>query len=138
MISKKILYFLIFILLFSVYSYAQPHPVPHSTRCDECGMLVSPDSKFIAEVVDRKGKKLFFCDIGDMLSHFRTDRDGIMAVYVKDYVSGDWIDGKKSLYVFNKEFKSPMAWNIAAFGKDSDAKKWGSPVDFNGAFGHLK
>ncbi|HXX80584.1 MAG TPA: nitrous oxide reductase accessory protein NosL [Thermodesulfovibrionales bacterium] len=131
-------FFLLAFLVFPGSPAAQPFPVPQGTMCSECGMTVNPDSKFSVELVTTNGKKMFFCDIGDMLRHFRSDRETLKTIYVKDYISGGWIDGEKALYVLNKRFSTPMSWNIAAFSSESEAKKWGSPVGFSGAFGLVK
>ncbi len=101
-------------------------------------MSIDQDSKFTSEVITRDEKKVFFCDVGDMLFHFRSDREKIKAVYVRDYRKGEWVDGKKAFYILNKNVKTPMSWSIAAFAEESEAKKWGNPVDFNGAFRLLK
>lgn len=125
-------------LLLPASSYSQPFAIPRDTLCSECGMTVNPDSKFSTEAITAEGKKLFFCDIGDMLRHFRSDRGKLKTAYVKDYMSGGWIDGEKAFYVLDKRFSTPMSWSIAAFLKESEARKWGDPVDFNGAFRLLK
>lgn len=131
LISLSVLFAL---LAVSELLYAQPFPVPQGTMCSECGMMVNPDSKFSVELVTTNGKKMFFCDIGDMLRHFRSDRGTLKTIYVKDYMSGGWIDGEKAFFVLNKDIKTPMSWGIAAFAKQSDAKKWGTPADFSTAF----
>ena len=135
LISLSVLFAL---LAVSELLYAQPFPVPQGTMCSECGMMVNPDSKFSVELVTTNGKKMFFCDIGDMLRHFRSDRGTLKTIYVKDHMSGGWIEGEKALYVLNKRFSTPMSWNIAAFSSESEAKKWGSTVGFSGAFGLVK
>ena len=124
--------------LFYLSAYAQPVAIPGGTHCDECGMMVDPHSKFASEVTAEKGRRLFFCDIGDMLYHFRTSKGAIRSVYVRDFSTGVWIDGTKAWYVMNKKLGSPMGWGIAAFSNDSEAKKWGIPYDFNAAFGLAK
>jgi nitrous oxide reductase accessory protein NosL len=115
---------------------AQPFAIPQGAKCDECGMSVEQDSKFVSEVLSTDGKKLFFCDVGDMLFHFRKEREKIKAVYVKDYGTGEWIDGKKAFFILNKGIKTPMSWGIVAFARHSEAeaKKRGTPVDFSSAF----
>lgn len=122
------------LLVFSGLLYAQPLPVPPGATCDECGMSIDKGSKLLGEALTTDGKKLFFCDIGDMLFHFRKEREKIKAAYVKDYATGEWIEGEKALFVLNKDIKTPMSWGIAAFAKQSEAKKWGTPVDFTTAF----
>jgi copper chaperone NosL len=97
-------------------------------------MSIEEGSTFLGEVITTDGNKLFFCDIGDMLFHFRKEREKIKVAYVKDNATGEWIDGKRALFVLNKDIKTPMSWGIAAFAKQSEARKWGTPVDFSTAF----
>ncbi|HXX57947.1 MAG TPA: nitrous oxide reductase accessory protein NosL [Thermodesulfovibrionales bacterium] len=120
------------------YLYAGPVSVPDGAKCDECGMSLDRNSKFISVVTGKDEKKLFFCDIGDMLNHFRSKKEKIESVSVRDFTTGEWIDGKSAFYVTNKALKTPMAWGIGAFTKESDAKQWGTPVDFENAFGLIK
>ncbi|MGD0282226.1 MAG: nitrous oxide reductase accessory protein NosL [Dissulfurispiraceae bacterium] len=141
--NNKQRFFLFFLLTLTytytfTFAYAQPAPVPAGEHCAECGMSIDRDSKFAAEAVDGKGGKLFFCDIGDMLHHFRKSINTIQSAYVRDFTTGTWIDGRKAWYVQNKKFLTPMFWGIAAFSTDAEAKKWGLPVDFDAAFGLAK
>ncbi|MBF0559805.1 MAG: nitrous oxide reductase accessory protein NosL [Nitrospirae bacterium] len=122
----------------AVAVYAQPLTIPQGTHCAECGMAVDRDSKFSASVIDEKGGKLFFCDIGDMLYHFKKSKAAVQSVNVRDYASGAWIDGKKAWYVLNKKFVTPMYWSVAAFSTEADAKKWGAAAGFDSAFGLIK
>lgn len=117
---------------------AQPFPIPDGSKCSECGMSIDGNSRFASETLTNDGKRLFFCDIGDMLFHFRSSREKINSAYVRDYSSGEWTDASKASYVFNIKFNTPMSWKIAAFSSEAEAKKWGNPVDFNGAFKLLK
>ena len=128
----------LFVLMFPCILPAQPPPVPEGTTCSECGMKVDQNSRFVSEAFTTDEKRLFFCDIGDMLFHFRAKKEKIKNVYVRNYVTGTWIDGRKSFYVLNKKIPTPMSWGIAAFSEESAAREWGSPVDFDGAFTLLK
>jgi hypothetical protein len=103
-------------------------------------MTVDQNSKFASAVTARDGRHLFFCDIGDMLYYLSKHTKDVVSVSVRDFPTGQWIDGRKALYVFslNKTFSSPMKWNIAAFARQADASVWGTPLDFNGAFRLLK
>jgi nitrous oxide reductase accessory protein NosL len=133
-----VLFFLVHAFILPGFLYSQPHPVPPDTKCAECGMTVDQNSRFVSEVATKEAKNLFFCDIGDMLIHVRSSRENAKDVYVKDYTTGAWIDGKKALYVLNKKIVTPMSWGIAAFKEEPAAKQWGAPVDFDHAFTLLK
>ncbi len=126
------------IVSFPSLLHGQSVAVPQGTKCGECGMVVDENSKFASEVTTKDGKDLFFCDIGDMLFHFRSDREKMNNVRVRDYATGEWIDGKKAWYVLNRKIPTPMSWSIAAFAMESSAKKRGDPADFNGAFKLLR
>jgi nitrous oxide reductase accessory protein NosL len=141
--KKNILTFAGFSLLFfslalPAVSFSGSFPVPQDVHCDECGMSLDRNSKFISEVITQDNKKLFFCDIGDMLFHFRNQKEIVKAAYVRDYATGTWIDAGTASYVLDKKFATPMSWGIAAFAEESAARKLGSPVDYHGAFGLLK
>ncbi|HWR59415.1 MAG TPA: nitrous oxide reductase accessory protein NosL [Thermodesulfovibrionales bacterium] len=130
--------FLLSVFSSPYFAHSEPFRVPDGSRCSECGMVVNPNSKFAGQVITGSGSKLLFCDIGDMLIHFRSGKDKLKTVYVKDYNKNEWIDGKKAFYIRDKKISTPMSWGITAFGDEAEANKWGSPVDFNGAFKLLK
>ncbi len=133
-----ILFFLLLAFVFPAFLYSQPHPVPQGAKCAECGMLVDQTSRFVAEVTSKGSKSLYFCDIGDMLFHLKSSGGKAKDIYVRDYSTGAWIDGKKALYVLNKKISTPMSWGLAAFQEESAARQWGSPVDFDRVFTLLK
>lgn len=106
-------------------------------KCAECGMKVDSSSKFFSWAIDNGGKK-FFCDIGDMLYYYRNKKQLIKEAYVRDFISGDWINARDAFYVKSEQFKTPMSWHIAAFRKKEDALLYGSPSGFDNSFDLLK
>ncbi len=102
-------------------------------HCTECGMMVDPASKFSSRIV-QKDKVLPFCDIGDLLAYLNKNNKEENRPEVKDYVSGEWMDGRTAFYVHGeKKFQSPMGWGIAAFKNRKDASGYGTVLDFQGA-----
>lgn len=128
-----LMFFVLILILNSVYAQ-----IPEGTQCNECGMKVDPSSRFASYIVTTDGKRLFFCDIGDMLGHLRKKKYEAKEIFVKDYQGGDWIDGQNAYYVYHKKFSTPMGWGIAAFKNLSETESWGKAVDFNHAFKLLK
>jgi nitrous oxide reductase accessory protein NosL len=107
-------------------------------KCAECGMMVDEKSPFSAKIV-QKDRTLSFCDIGDMLIHVKTKNIRSENAQVRDFKSGEWIDGAKAWYVSSaKHFTSPMGWNIAAFRNKNEAEKFGAPLDLDNAMKALK
>lgn len=103
-----------------------------SLRCAECGMTINQDSKFFSWAIDETGKK-HFCDIGDLLYHYRKAPQKIKEACVKDFITGDWIDAKSAFYVKSGNFKTPMAWQIGAFKNKGDAERYGKALVFEEA-----
>lgn len=123
--------FIIFLLM-AMPASAGDVEIPSGALCSACGMLVEPGSPFASVIVD-KGKALYFCDIGDMLSYYAALKGKPDEVHVKDYEWNLWMDGYAAFYVKGEYFKSPMGWRIAAFKKKPDADNAGKSMTFKEA-----
>ena len=114
-----------FIILFMVSGQAsgaenQPAPVepPQDCLCKECGMYIRGEGvKFASEVIFEDGKTLFFCDLGDLFVYFNVLRKkgDVAAIYVRDYLTGGWIDGRAGFYLAGAKVVTPMRYGIIAF-----------------------
>jgi nitrous oxide reductase accessory protein NosL len=124
---------LVMISVFLAPFMSDAETVPDGAVCAECGMKVDPESKFISYILASDGKKLYFCDVGDMLIFLADKNREAKGIFVRDYQTGEWMDGKASCYVKNEGFKTPMGWNIAAFKDPAGCGKWGETKDFAGA-----
>ncbi len=132
---KILLSALLLIGVFFALVYAD---IPPGARCAECGMKIDPKSPFSCYATRKDGGPLYFGDIGDMLFYLKKKKPDITEVFVKDYKSHAWIDGKKAYYVSSRKFDTPMRWGIAAFRDMNDARAYGNPVGFDKAFELLK
>lgn len=96
-----------------------PHVIHYGEDvCERCKMIIS-DKRFAAELVDQKGEALMFDDVGCMADYMKgSEKEGAkpLAMYVTDFGTGEWIDAGMAFYLLNPELKSPMGYNIAAFG----------------------
>lgn len=123
---KTVILSIVIACLMVLSAYAQPMEIPDGSHCIGCGMKVDQKSPFSAQIIDKEGKLLGFCDIGDMLLYYRDLKDKQVKAYVRDYVSGEWLDALNAIYVKNDTFMSPMSWNIGAFKDKAQAEKSGS------------
>lgn len=130
---KKILLVCLFITVFFSVSSSQPLEIPEGSLCHVCGMKVDSGSPFSAQAVNKDGKLLAFCDIGDMLIYYSGAKEKPDKVYVKDYNSKAWIPALNAVYIKSEKIKTPMAWGIAAFKEKADATKFGVTLNFNEA-----
>ena len=98
------------------------------TPCEGCGMIVS-DQRFAAAVVlempDGERRPAAFDDIGCMLDYEREHHDGkVLARFVKDVTTSQWISADKATFVRGKSITSPMASGIAATATPQAAAKF--------------
>lgn len=109
--------------------------------CAECKMIIS-DPRFAAaytyEVSPGRYENALFDDIGDMLIHAgKHPEHEVVAWWVHDYDSKEWLDGQKATYVFSNNLQTPMAQGTAAFASLEAAQRLanelqGEVFDWNG------
>lgn len=92
--------------------------------CERCKMIIS-EKDYSAQYILPSGKAMKFDDIGCMIHHIFKDSDGkdeILAIYVFDYNTKQWIDGEKAHYVWSNEIRTPMGHGIVALGDSKSAE----------------
>jgi copper chaperone NosL len=99
--------------------------------CERCKMIISEKS-YSAEYILLDGEARKFDDIGCMI-HFHSGEerkgDRILAQYVRDYHTGDWIDATKAYFVWSKDIITPMGYGLAAFKDEKSARRLAGKVD---------
>lgn len=93
--------------------------------CAECNMVIS-DPRFAAgyvyEVREGRYRSLAFDDIGDLLVHMaKHPEHTIIAWYVHDYQSEEWLDATTAYYVVGEQIRTPMNHGIAAHATEAAA-----------------
>lgn len=88
------------------------------TECVECRMIIN-DPRFAAAFTYQASKgryeSLPFDDIGDMLIYAdKHPEHEIVAYWVHDYYTEEWIDARKAHFVFSQHLQTPMAQGTAA------------------------
>lgn len=122
---------LILILMFSLSCKDKPVTGPEDIYygediCQRCKMIIS-EKEFAAEYTLPGGNVRKFDDIGCMIHYIsggeegETEWDDITAYYVKDYASGEWIDGDSAYYVWGESVKTPMGYGVIAFSEENAA-----------------
>jgi copper chaperone NosL len=92
--------------------------------CAECNMIIS-DPRFacgyLHEISPGRYASLIFDDIGDMLASHPEQQ--IVAWYVHDYTTEEWLDATQAFYVISSEIPTPMAHGIAAHATAAAAQQ---------------
>ena len=93
--------------------------------CARCKMIISEKS-YSAEYILLDGEARKFDDIGCMLHFYNEEEnkdDKILAQYVRDYNTGNWVDATKAYFVWSKEIITPMGHGLAAFKEEESARR---------------
>ena len=106
------------------------------TECEVCKMKIM-DKQFAAEAIMENEKGYAFDDIGCLMRDWYPEQkeEDIAAMYVKDFNTKDWVELDEAMFVYDKESKTPMAYNILSFAKEADAEAYieengGDMMDF--------
>jgi nitrous oxide reductase accessory protein NosL len=130
--------FTLCIVLQGLNAYAVQHAQPAlKERCPVCGMFVVKYPAWLAQVHMENGGTHFFDGVKDMMAfYFEPHKYGsdstVTELYVTDYYSQGWIDGKKAFYVVGSDAYGPMGHEFIpldsmpaaeAFKKDHHGKE---------------
>ncbi len=100
--------------------------------CADCNMIIS-DARFASgyayEVSTGRYESVIFDDIGDMLAHAgKHPEHKVVAWYVHDFNSKEWIDATKASFVHSAGLQTPMASGLAAHAKADAAAQQAKEV----------
>lgn len=119
---------LLFLTTFFYACTPSPEPINYGEdECEHCRMMIT-DAKYGAEILTDKGKVYKFDSI-ECLIEFALEKnilgDTKHSFLVTDFSAPEsLIDAKKSFYIQNDNFRSPMGLNVSAFENQTDLKKF--------------
>lgn len=91
-------------------------------RCTVCNMLV-PNDHNATQLLLKDGRSLKFDDIGDMAKWVEDNgMSDVNVRYVRDYHTEEWIKIEDATFVYDADFRTPMAYGVYSF-KSKDAAK---------------
>ncbi len=106
-------------------------PVPPGVRCPVCGMYPARAPDWAAQVIFDNGDAQFFDSPLSLFMYLQDveryspgrSADRIVARYVTDVPSRQWVDAASAWYVHGSSAKGPMrAGNLPAFAMRADAQ----------------
>lgn len=93
--------------------------IPPKEKCRVCGMFVAKYQPWITQLETAEGHAMFDGVKDMMVYYFNPEKYGgsatIKNVYVKDYYSLKYIDGKKAFYVTGSDVLGPMGHEFIPF-----------------------
>lgn len=125
-IYRVVFVFLAIIMLVSCGSGPEPINYGHDD-CEFCRMLIT-DNKYGAELVTDKGKIYKFDSIECMIE-FSLVKNTLGDTNNKLLITNFYnpailVDARKSFYVKNDKFRSPMGLNVTAFNGEEQIQKF--------------
>jgi copper chaperone NosL len=111
---------------------SKPMKLAPRDKCPVCGMFVAKYHDFATQIQFRDGAYVFFDGVKDMLKYYRNlsryapgrKQADISAIYVTDYYSLRYIDGRKAYYVAGSDVFGPMGKELVPFEKKPDAQEF--------------
>ncbi len=118
--------------------HADPlHPVGKEEKCPVCGMFVAKYEQWLAQIVVEDQKPLVFDGVKDMMAYYfnseqyggGSDLTGAQ-IWVRNYYTLDYIDGRTAFYVVGSEVLGPMGDELVPFSSLKEAETF--KADYNG------
>ena len=110
---------------------AQPaKEVAPQERCPVCGMFVAKYPNWLTQVRLSNGTVKFFDGVKDMMAFILTPASFGVAgqaakeIWVKDYYTLAWLDGRSAWYVIGSDVYGPMGHEFIPFGSAAAAENF--------------
>lgn len=123
-----------FVLLaaFPVALQAAPSDtIDEDVRCAICGMFVAKYENWIVQVRLADDTLMFFDGVKDMFVYYfnpqqygGAKQEDIKEIWLKDYYSLKWLDGRKALYVTGSDVYGPMGKEFIPFSSQEAAENF--------------
>lgn len=115
----------VLLLLLAGYGDLQAAPeekVGDDVRCAVCGMFVAKYENWVVQARLADDRVMFFDGVKDMLvfyfnpQQYGSDRqEDMKEIWVKDYYTLQWLDGREALYVIGSDVYGPMGKEFIPF-----------------------
>lgn len=112
-------------------AFAAPvEKISADSRCQVCGMFVAKFPNWVTQIHGTDGQVTFFDGVKDlMVFYFNSDKYGVKAeaikdIWVKDYYTMAWLDGRKAYYVVGSDVHGPMGHEFIPFADQKAAQSF--------------
>jgi len=134
-VRTSVLLSLVMVLL-ATHAFAEPaNPVHEDAKCPVCGMYVAKFDQWLAQIVDTGtgagAEPLVFDGVKDMMAfYFDPPRYGsdidmsTVEIWVRNYYTLDYIDGRTALYVLGSDVRGPMGDELIPFATMAEAENF--------------
>ncbi len=124
--------FCLTLLLMSGAVVAEPlKRVEPNEKCPVCGMFVAKYDQWLTQIINANEKPLVFDGVKDMMAYyFNAELYGGASdltqaeIWVRNYYTLDYIDGRSALYVVGSDVLGPMGDELIPFSTLKEAENF--------------
>jgi nitrous oxide reductase accessory protein NosL len=105
--------------------------VDPNEKCPVCGMFVAKYDQWLTQIVNENENPLVFDGVKDMMAYYFNselyggDTDLTQAeIWVRNYYTLDYIDGRKAFYVIGSDVLGPMGDELIPFSTLQEAENF--------------
>jgi len=95
--------------------------------CTRSGMIIS-EPAYAAAYRTADGDERLFDDIGEMVLYNREHNEQVVAFWVHDLATHEWLRADSAHYVVSPSIHTPMDFGVAALGTEADARQQAAQV----------
>ncbi len=102
-----------------------------NAKCPVCGMFVAKFDQWLTQIVNENETPLVFDGVKDMMAYYFNselyggDTDLTQAeIWVRNYYTLDYIDGRKAFYVIGSDVLGPMGDELIPFSTLQEAENF--------------
>ena len=97
---------------------------PETDVCNICNMSIT-HVDYAAQVVLKNGDTVVFDDLGCLMEYISENgEEKIGAGYIRDMNSSEWLHIEEAVYVYSKDYWTPMNYGVVAFSTLEEANKY--------------
>ena len=105
--------------------------ISKESRCPVCGMFVAKYPQWLTQLNMTDGSSQIFDGVKDMMAYYFSPQQygaapqiAVEEIFVKDYYSQKWIDGRKAFFVLDSDVYGPMGHELIPFAERAAAESF--------------
>ncbi len=119
---RRYVVFMAFFMVAVGFVLGQPKELPTGAKCVICGMKITTESPLVVQMKLKDGSYIYAGSPKHAMRYYLKNKEKIAQIWVKDFKTGKWIDGRKAYYVIIKE--GPAGKDLAPFRSMLKARKF--------------
>jgi nitrous oxide reductase accessory protein NosL len=116
---RLVLLGVVFVFLFTMAGLAVA-----ADKCPLCGMNLSGNENTAFVVTMKTGEDVTYCCPHCGLWVMAKEKDKVKSAKARDFISGEWIDASKAVYLFKSKAVPACSPSWIAFGSKKDAERF--------------